>query len=162
MRRTMWGAAAAAIVAVSGCSTLGMQAFQQPVVQLKDVAVQGVGLTGGQLAVKLNVYNPNGFRLDATRLTYNLTVGDGSNSTNLATGALDSRFTVQSGDSTVVTIPVSFTYAGIGAAGRQLLNTGGVPYRVNGDVTVGTVVGNFTVPFSSTGNFTAFGGNTRQ
>ena len=75
---------------------------------------------------------------------------------------LDSQFAVQSGDSTTVTIPVSFTYAGIGAAGRQLINTGGVPYRVNGDVTVGTVVGNFTVPFSSTGNFTAFGGATRQ
>ena len=36
-----------------------------------------------------------------------------------------------------MTIPVSFTYAGIGAAGRQLLNTGAVNYRVLGDVTVG-------------------------
>jgi hypothetical protein len=33
---------------------------------------------------------------------------------------------------------------------------------VTGDVTVGTVVGNFTVPFSSSGNFTAFGGASRQ
>jgi hypothetical protein len=29
-------------------------------------------------------------------------------------------------------------------------------------VTVGTVVGNFTVPYSSTGRFTAFGGTSRQ
>ena len=50
----------------------------------------------------------------------------------------------------------------IGAAGRQLLNTGGVNYNVRGDVTVGTVVGNFTVPYSSTGKFTALGGNSRQ
>jgi LEA14-like dessication related protein len=159
MRRLMWGAATAAMAITAGCSALGKAAFQQPVVQLKDVAVQGVGLTGGQLAVKLNVYNPNGYRLDATRLSYNVQVGD---DVNLATGVLDSQFTVQSGDSTVVTIPVSFTYAGIGAAGRQLLNSGAVPYRVNGDVTVGTVVGNFTVPYSSTGRFTAFGGATRQ
>ena len=161
MRRFVLGAATVAIAASAACSALGKQAFQQPVVQLKDVAIQGIGLTGGNLAVKLNVYNPNGYRLDATRMTYNLTVGDGNNAANLATGVLDSRFTVQSGDSSVVTIPVSFTYAGIGAAGRQLLNTGGVPYRVSGDVTVGTVVGNFTVPFSSTGNFTAFGGASR-
>ena len=60
--------------------------------QLKDVAVQGVGLTGGNLDVKLNVYNPNGYRLDATRLTYNVLVGD---DVQLATGVLDSRFTVQ-------------------------------------------------------------------
>jgi LEA14-like dessication related protein len=159
MRRTMVAAAAAAMVASAGCSMLGNAAFQQPVVNLRDVSVQGVGLTGGQLAVKLNVYNPNGYRLDATRLSYSVAVGD---NVNLATGVLDSQFTVQSGDSTVVTIPVSFTYAGIGAAGRQLLNQGAVPYRVNGDVTVGTVVGNFTVPYSSTGRFTAFGGATRQ
>jgi LEA14-like dessication related protein len=163
MRRLMLGAATAAIAITitAGCSTLGKAAFQQPVVNLKVVAVQGVGLTGGQLAVKLNVYNPNGYRLDATRLSYNVQVGDSGTGVNLATGILDSQFTVQSGDSTTVTIPVSFTYAGIGAAGRQLLNSGAVPYRVNGDVTVGTVVGNFTVPYSSTGRFTAFGGTSR-
>lgn len=159
MRRLMVGVATAAMAVSAGCSTLGKAAFQQPVVNLKDVAVQGVGLNGGQLAVKLNVYNPNGYRLDATRLSYNVAVGD---DVNLATGILDSQFTVQSGDSTTVTIPVSFTYAGIGAAGRQLLNSGAVPYRVRGDVTVGTVVGNFTVPYSSTGRFTAFGGASRQ
>ena len=159
MRRLMLGAATAAIAATVACSALGKQAFQQPVVQLKDVAVQGMGLTGGSLAVKLNVYNPNGYRLDATRLSYNVNVGD---NVNLANGILDQNFTVQSGDSTTVTIPVSFTYTGIGAAGRQLLNTGGVAYRVNGDVTVGTVVGNFTVPYSSTGRFNAISGNSRQ
>ena len=162
MRRLLFSAATAAIAITAGCSTLGKAAFQQPIVNLRDVAVQGVGLTGGQLAVRLNVYNPNGYRLDATRLSYNVQVGDTGNGVNLASGTLDNQFTVQSGDSTTVTIPVSFTYAGIGAAGRQLLNSGAVPYRVNGDVTVGTVVGNFTVPYSSTGRFTAFGGATRQ
>src|SRR4051812_46292749 len=114
MRRMMVAAAGAAMVMSAGCSMLGNAAFQQPGVNLRDVSVQGVGLTGGQLAVKLNVYNPNGYRLDATRLSYSVAVGD---NVNLATGILDSQFTVQSGDSTIVTIPVSFTYAGIGAAG---------------------------------------------
>ena len=159
MRRLMLGAATAAIAATVACSALGKQAFQQPVVQLKDVAVQGMGLTGGTLAVKLNVYNPNGYRLDDTRLTYNVNIGD---NVNLANGILDQNFSVQSGDSSTITIPVSFTYSGIGAAGRQLLNTGGVSYRVNGDVTVGTVVGNFTVPYSSTGRYNAMSGNSRQ
>lgn len=160
MRRLMLGAAVAAIATTVACSALGKQAFQQPVVELKNVAVQGVGLTGGQLAVRLNVYNPNGYRLDATRLTYNVNVGD--ENVNFATGTLDRQFTVQSGETTEVTIPVGFTYAGIGSAGRQLLNTGGVAYKVNGDVTVGTVVGNFTVPYSSTGRFNALSGNSRQ
>ena len=55
MRRLMLGAATAMVAVTAGCSMLGKAAFQQPVVNLKDVSVQGVGLTGGQLAVKLNV-----------------------------------------------------------------------------------------------------------
>ena len=134
MRRLMLSAATAAIAVVAGCSALGKQAFQQPIVHLQDVRVNGVGLTGGNLDVKLSVYNPNGYRMDATRMTYNVIVGD---SVRFATGAVDSRFTVNSNDSSIVTVPVSFTYTGIGAAGRQLINTGGVNYHVTGDVTVG-------------------------
>ena len=159
MRRLMLGAATAAIALVAGCSVLGKQAFQQPIVHLQDVRINGVGLSGGNLDVKLSVYNPNGYRMDATRMTYNVIVGD---SVRFATGTVDSRFTVNSNDSSVVTLPISFTYSGIGAAGRQLMNTGGVSYRVNGDVTVGTVVGNFTVPYSATGRFNALTGSSRQ
>lgn len=159
MRRLMLGAASAAIALAVGCSALGKQAFQQPIVHLQDVKVNGVGLTGGNLDVRLSVYNPNGYRMDATRMSYNVVVGD---SVPFATGTVDNRFTVNGNDSSVVTIPVNFTYSGVGAAGRQLLNSGGVSYRVNGDVTVGTVVGNFTVPYTSTGRFNALGGNSRQ
>jgi LEA14-like dessication related protein len=159
MRRLMLGAATAAIAITAACSALGRQAFKEPIVRLQDVRVNGVGLTGGNLDVRLSVHNPNGYRLDATRMSYNVIVGD---SVRFATGTVDSRFTVNGNDSSVVTIPVNFTYSGIGAAGRQLLNTGGVNYRVNGDVIVGTVIGNFTVPYSSTGRFNALGGTSRQ
>ncbi len=135
---------------IAACSALGRQAFQNPVVNLRDVKVQGLGISGGQLEVQLSVYNPNAYRLDASRLTYRVFVGD---STGVATGAVDTRTTVQAGDSTVINVPVSFTYAGIGAAATQLLRTGSVNYRVTGDVTVASVVGNFTVPYSATGRF---------
>ena len=135
---------------VAACSALGRQAFQNPVVNLRDVKVLGLGMSGGQLEVQLGVYNPNNFRLDATRLTYRVAVGD---DVGLANGALDTRTTVQAGDSTIVKIPVSFAYSGLSAAARQLLQTGAVNYKVAGDVTVGSVVGNFTVPYSATGQF---------
>ena len=47
MRRLVLGAATVAIAATAACSALGKQVFQQPVVRLKDVTVQGIGLTGG-------------------------------------------------------------------------------------------------------------------
>jgi LEA14-like dessication related protein len=151
-------AALAAAATVSACATIGRQTFAEPVVQLKDVRLNGVGLTGGTLDVVLSVYNPNNFRLDATRLTYKLLV----DTVNFATGVLDNRFTVQEKDSSLITIPVNFTYTGVGEAGRQLLNTGSVTYRVMGDVTVGTPLGSFTRPYDRSGRYTALRGNTRS
>lgn len=136
---------------VTACSGVGRQAFLDPVVDLRDVKVLGLGTTGGQLEVALGVYNPNAYRLDATRLNYRVFVGD---TVSLASGSVDTRTTVQANDTTVVRIPVSFTYSGLGRAASQLLQTGAVTYRVAGDVTVGSVVGNFTVPYSATGRFT--------
>lgn len=138
------------LVAAAGCSVLGRQAFQNPVVNLRDVRVLGLGTNGGQLEVQLSVYNPNNYRLDASRLTYRVFVGD---SVGLASGAIDTRQSVQATDSTIVKVPVSFTYSGLGMAASQLLQTGAVTYKVLGDVTVGSVVGNFTVPYSTTGQF---------
>ena len=154
-RRTKIAAAVFAVMAIAGCASLGLGGgFQQPVVNFKDLKVRGLGLSGGSLDAYLNVYNPNGYKLDATRLTYTVSVDQNQ----LGTGALDSRFTVQNKDSTTVRIPIDFTYAGIGAAARQMMQSGSVPYTITGDVTVGTPLGNFTRPYTGTGRFSAFGG----
>jgi LEA14-like dessication related protein len=154
-RMTKLAAAAMAVFAIAGCASLGaIGGFREPVVSFKDLRVRGLGLTGGSLDAYLNVYNPNGFRLDATRLSYRVLVGENQ----LGTGILDSRFNVQENDSTTIRIPVDFTYSGIGAAARQMMQAGSVPYTVTGDVTVATPLGNFTVPYSGTGRFSAFGG----
>jgi LEA14-like dessication related protein len=90
---------------------LGRQAFKNPDVKLKDVKLLGVGLTGGQLNVELEVYNPNHYRLDATRVHYQVNMA--GDSVKIADGVLDNRFTVEEGQKSTVTIPVTFTYAGL-------------------------------------------------
>ena len=144
-------------LAASSCSTLGRQAFREPVVSLQDVKVTGVGLNGGSLDVILSVQNPNDFRLDATQLRYTVLV----DSVQFAEGVTRQNFTVEGKQTTPIHIPINFTYAGVGQAGRQLLNTGSVNYTVRGDVTVGTPVGNFTIPYSQTGRYSTLGGNNR-
>ena len=147
-----------ATVVVGGCASLGRNIFREPIVNFSNVNIKGLGLSGGSLDVMLNVYNPNGFDLNATRLTYRLMVDD----KDLGTGALNRAFRVGDGDSTIVTIPVDFTYAGLGAAGRQLLSTGSVNYRVIGDFTVETPLGRFTRPYDQQGRFSSFGGNSQR
>jgi LEA14-like dessication related protein len=155
MRRFVALSAVTLVTAAAGCASLARQAFQEPVVSVRDIRLNGLGLSGGSVDVALAVYNPNNYRLDATRLTYRLLF----DTVTFATGALTEHQTLQGRDTLVVRIPVNFTYRGVGEAGRQILNTGSVNYRLLGDVTVGSPLGNFTVPYSTTGRFSTFGGN---
>ena len=86
-----WLTVALAVVTVAaGCKTLARQAFSNPVVEVKDVKVTGVGPQGGSLDVILDVYNPNEYRLDATRITYQVWV----DTSQVATGAIDGLVTL--------------------------------------------------------------------
>lgn len=140
---------AGVVALVAGCATLGRATFAEPLVELRDVKVVGLGIDGGNVDVVLSVYNPNRYSLDATRMTYRVDV----DSVQLGNGALDSRFVVPSGDTSMVRLPIRFTYRGLGEAGRQILSTGTVNYRVRGDFTVVTPIGNFTRPYDRTGRF---------
>lgn len=160
--RTLWRHARAVLAVViaitaSGCASLGRASFKEPVVSLKEFVVTGLGLTGGSVDVVLSVYNPNGYNLDALKMTYRVDV----DSIQLGDGALDSRFVVPKGDSSTVRLPIRFTYAGLGAAGRSLLTSGTVNYRVRGDFTVATPIGNFTRPYDRNGRYSSIGGNGR-
>lgn len=145
------------VVALGACASLGRSAFREPIVNFRDLQVEGVGTKGSTVDVILSVYNPNGYKLDATQVTYNLLV----DTTSVGNGVYDHHFAVQSGDSTLVRLPVTLSYSGLAAAARQLKERGAVNYRVLGNVTVATPVGNFTKPYDQTGRFTTFGGVSR-
>lgn len=138
----------------ASCASLGKAAFKEPVVSLKEFVVTGLGLTGGSVDVVLQIYNPNGYKLDGLSLTYRVDV----DSVRLGEGALDSRFVVPSGDSSTVRLPVRFTYAGLGTAGRALLTSGAINYRVRGDFSLGTPIGNLTRPYDRTGRYSSVSG----
>lgn len=157
VRGVQWTAAVLLIAAAAGCAALGMGGFSEPVVRLKDVQVTGLGLTGGSVDVRLSVYNPNKYKLDALKMTYKVDI----DSIPLGDGELDGRFVVQGKDSSEVRLPVRFTYAGLGAAGQSLLKAGTLNYRVRGDFTVSTPVGNFTRPYNQTGRYSTVKGNGR-
>jgi LEA14-like dessication related protein len=144
------------VLASASCGGLGRGGFREPVVNFKDVRVGGLGLNGGTLNIVLSVYNPNSFGLDAERLTYELMV----DTLPLGSGALDKRFSVRSNDSTDVELPLRFTWGGASGAVRELINNGTVPYRVLGDLTVGSGVGDFTIKYDRTGHFNSMSGAT--
>lgn len=153
MRRFVAGAVAIAL-ATTACATLGRSTFQPPAVALRDVRVNGVGVNGGALDIVLGVYNPNHYSLNALHLDYHLFV----DSVPVGSGTSGQTVALTSGDTTEVHLPLEFTWAGVGAAGRQLMTTGSVKYRVQGDLQVDAPYGSVAVPFDRTGRFSSLGG----
>lgn len=150
-RRWMRSAAGLALalvtVGAAGCRTMARQAMADPQVQVKDVVVKGMGTQGGTLDVILDVYNPNEFRMDATKITYELWV----DSSRVADGAINQLVTLTEKDRSEITVPVNFTYNEMRAVLNTFMLKGVVDYTVKGQFTVVTPFGNITRPYSGVG-----------
>jgi LEA14-like dessication related protein len=144
-------AAVAACACASGNRGPAPPPFYRPNVSLREVRLGGVGLTGGSLDVLINVYNPNDYGLATPRVAYRVYV----DSVFIARGIFDSDVMLESQDSVKLRIPASIAYTALGQAGRVLLNTGSVNYRVVGDITVGTPYGRYTFPYDRAGWFSS-------
>lgn len=128
--------------------------FDRPMVALRDVHVNGVGITGGSMKVALRVYNPNDYRLVEPRVFYRVYVeGD-----RVAAGFYDVNTEVPPRDSAIFEVPVSFRYTSVGQAGRAMVNSGAITYRVLGTIVVGTPYGRLGSPYDRAGQFAALGG----
>lgn len=149
-RRWMAVLALLALGGAAGCRTLARQAMANPVVEVKDVVIKGLGFQGGTLDVILDVYNPNEFRMDATRITYEVWVDSG----RVADGAIDQRLTLNERGRSSVTVPVNFTYAAVNVAMQKFLQQGALDYRVTGQFTYVTPFGSITRPYAGAGRMT--------
>ena len=137
------------LFALSGCASLGHHLFATPTVELKDIRMKAIGLQGGSMDVILSVDNPNDYRLDATRLTYNLFV----DTMRVAFGEIRKTATLEAHKKSEVVVPVSFSIQELVRATQLLSKTGGVDYHVNGEVTAATPTGSFTRPYKGEGHF---------
>ena len=142
-----------AALGTTGCASLSRQAFQNPVVELKDVRVKGIGLQGGSLDVVLDIYNPNGYRIDASHVTYTLL----ADSLQVATGEVTKLVTLENKKATTVTLPITFSLRELNQAANVLLQRGSIDYTVLGDFTLATPFGSITRPYKSKGRYDSLG-----
>jgi LEA14-like dessication related protein len=136
-------------IAVSGCATLRNAInFQQPDILLQEINVTGMGLSGGTLDLVFDVYNPNQYRLRSTRLEVALELA----STDFGEALIDKPLDLSPQNHSRVVMPVRFTWAGVGAAARSLLQSQELPYGITGAVILDTPVGERRVQLRSKGN----------
>ncbi len=145
--------AASLLIGLGACATMSRQSFQNPTVELRDVVVKGIGLKGGSLDVILDVYNPNDYRIDASRMTYTVF----AESLQVATGEVTKLTTLDNRKMSTITLPVTFTMRELTQAANVLLQKGSIEYTVQGDFTLATPFGSVTRPYKGKGRYDSLG-----
>lgn len=144
-----WLAGACVVAALAGCKTLANALqFAEPEVQLKEVQITGLGLTGGTLNLALDVYNPNDYRLRSTRLE----LGIDLENTHFGDALLETPLELPSQQHTLVTLPVRFEWAGVGAGARALLARQAIAFGLTGTAYLGTPLGDRRVQVHGSGD----------
>jgi LEA14-like dessication related protein len=138
-----------AVALLAGCATIRSALnFQEPQVELQEINITGMGLTGGTLDLVFDVYNPNDYRLRSTRLE----MGVDLEGTHFGDALIDRPLDLSPTNHSRVVMPVRFEWAGIGAAARGLLTRQALKYVVKGAVLLDTPLGEKRVQLSGAGN----------
>ncbi len=133
---------------IAACASLGRVAFQDPEIDLEEIAVTSVGLTGGTFDLVFDVWNPNAYRITSTRMD----VGIDLEGRHFGEALLERPLDLSATNHSQVRVPVRFEWAGIGAGAKALLTKRAVGYAVTGRVLLDTPVGTETVVLKGTGN----------
>ena len=135
---------------LASCREVSRRLYHPPTVALRNVVVDGIGLSGGSLRVALLVRNPNFYSLSTAGMRYQLLVGD---SVTIATGVDTTHRRIGANDSTIVELPVQVSWQGLSAAGRGIAESGLVTYQLVGNITLDTPLGTHDIPVNQRGRF---------
>ena len=119
-----------------------------PEVELKQIGVRSVGLTGGTLDAKVAIRNPNGTTIRGTGLLLALDVhGYRFGETEWNRG-----FELAPDSIVTFTVPVSYEYKTVGLAARGVLGHGDVRYAISGRTYLIHLGENWRFPFAREGS----------
>ena len=141
---------AALALAVSGCAVLNRVSFEPPTASLRSVSVTGLGLKGGSLDLELDVYNPNAYELRSPRVDVTIDLEQ----THFGQAMLERALRLPAQSHSTVTVPLSFTWQGVGAGARALLGKGSVNYGLTGHILVEAPFGERTATVGTNGTVT--------
>lgn len=111
--------------------------FENPDVQVSEIRVTGLGLTGGTLDLVLDVYNPNTYDIHGTRLGLGVDLED----THFGDAEITTPFALSATRHNQVIVPVRFEWAGVGAGAQALLTKQAIRFAANGTVGLDTPIG---------------------
>jgi len=134
-------------IAFGACATLGKLYFQEPQIQLQEINVTGLGLSGGTMDLVFDVYNPNDYRIRSTRIEVALDLEN----THFGDAYLERPLDLSPTNHNRVVVPVRFEWAGVGAGARALFTRQAINYALTGRVILDTPLGDKRVGLTGRG-----------
>ena len=137
-----------AVAACGGGSHSVAPDLLPPEVELKQIGVRSVGLTGGTLDAKVAIRNPNGVTIRGTGLRLTLDVqGYRFGETEWTRG-----FELAPDSIVTFTVPVSYEWKTVGLAARSVLGYGDVRYEISGRTYILLAGESWRFPFARQGS----------
>ncbi len=121
-----------------------------PQITLLSFEVGNLSLDEVRAEARLRVKNTNRFRIDLTRIRFNLALGG----RNVASTRLSATSRLAPGQTAVVKIPLSLSPRALGAGVLDVLSGSDAGYAISGRLDVKTRYGELVLPFSQRGNTT--------
>jgi LEA14-like dessication related protein len=134
-------------VLVCSCATLQQLRFEKPSLELETLEITGLGASGVSMVLWLDVFNPNDYDIRTTRVEADLDLED----THFGSAMLEESVRLAASSHTTVRVPAEFSWEGIGAGARALLDRGAVNYALETKLRVDTSLGGRTLSFRNRG-----------
>ncbi len=132
---------------LASCAVVKNLQFERPALTLQSVQLTGLDMAGGSLNLVLDVFNPNTYAIRTLGINAMVDL----EATHFGTVALERDIILPATQHTAVAIPMTFTWAGVGAGARALFQRGEVNYALDSRLSVSTPIGERTVAFRDTG-----------
>lgn len=117
--------------------TGGIPLLKLPKVTFGGVRLENLNFTSANLALTVDIENPNGFAFDLNALNYDFAV----NGKTWGTGVSREAMTITRNGVSSVTVPIRLNFLDIGTSVYQLIQGGrDLNYQLSGDVNLGSTI----------------------
>jgi LEA14-like dessication related protein len=121
--------------------------LKPPQIDLPNVEVQSLSLSGADLRLKFRMRNPNTVKLSVKSMQYGLDLAD----VRVATGRLPRSIELAASGKTTAEMDLHIGLAEVGTALMSMLQKDRLNYRLDGSLSVGTPWGPLNTPLSAKG-----------
>jgi len=131
-------------VSLSSCVNWIMEA---PSFTLRGIALQPLSLTEMNILLDLDVQNTNSFNLTLKSFNYKVYLRD----EEIGSGSLEKELLIASASTTKIQAPVGAKFKDLNTIMKVVLTDGDLPYKIEGNAEVKTILGSTRFPFTKEG-----------